>query len=189
MTILNYIYQYDLRMLIWCGKSRTHYQFMRCVRLISHSGDGYCQLLLPTLLWFCLDEEGEKFCWLAINAFIVERALYLLLKNTLKRRRPSDIVPYFTSVVVPSDRFSFPSGHTMAAFLLASLCYFHFGNAALPLFIWASAVGASRVLLGVHFPTDILVGGTIGILIADFTLAVIDVRETVFLAEVFPINS
>jgi len=184
MTILNYIYQYDLRMLIWCGKSRNYWKFMRCVRFVSHSGDGYFQLLLPPLLLFALDEAGEKFCWLVVNAFIVERALYLLLKNTLKRRRPPDIVPYFTSVVVPSDRFSFPSGHTMAAFLLASLCYFYFGSIALPLFIWASAVGASRVLLGVHFPTDILVGATIGILIADCALAFIDVRETVFVVDV-----
>jgi undecaprenyl-diphosphatase len=166
MTVLNNLYQYDLRMLLWCGKSRCNCKFMRLVRFISYSGDGYLQLLLPLTLLLFLSEKGESFFWLVAGAFAIERPLYLILKNSLKRRRPPDIVPYFTSVVSPSDRFSFPSGHTMGAFLLADLSYLYFGPIALPLYIWASAVGASRVLLGVHFPSDILAGAAISTLLA-----------------------
>lgn len=174
MTVLNHLYQYDLRMLLWCGKSRRSFKFMRLVRLVSRSGDGYLQLLLPIALLVLLPADGEDFLWLVMSAFMIERALYFILKNTLKRRRPPDVVPYFSSVVLPSDRFSFPSGHTMAAFLLATLCYLYFGTIALPLYLWACAVGASRVLLGVHFPSDILAGATIGTVIASYCMALLE---------------
>ncbi len=185
MTVLNYLYQYDLRMLLWCGKSRCNSKFMRWVRLVSRSGDGYLQLLLPIALLVLLPAGGEGFLWLAMSAFMVERPLYFILKNSLKRRRPSDVVPYFSSVVLPSDRFSFPSGHTMAAFLLATLCYLYFGTIALPLYLWACAVGASRVLLGVHFPSDILAGASIGTVIASYSMALFESDGPRFLMSIF----
>ena len=174
MTVLNNLYQYDLRMLLWCGKSRCNFRFMRLVRLVSLSGDGYLQLLLPLAVLLLLPVQREGFCWLAASTFAIERSLYFVLKNTLKRRRPPDVVPYFTSVVTPSDRFSFPSGHTMAAFTLAGICFLYFGEIALPLYLWAGAVGVSRVLLGVHFPTDIIAGAAIGTMIAGYGMTLVD---------------
>lgn len=173
MTVLNNLYEYDLRMLLWCGKSRCSNKFMRLVRMVSRSGDGYFQVILPLFLFTILPADDNIFCYLVIGAFIGERIIYWVLKNTLKRRRPPEVIPYFTSVVTASDRFSFPSGHTMAAFLLSGLCYFYFGSIALPLYFWASAVGASRVLLGVHFPSDIFAGATIGTIIASYSVSLI----------------
>lgn len=170
MMILNNLYQYDLRILLWCGKSRCYLKFMQSVRLISRSGDGYLQLALPLSLLIFLPEHGKNFCLLAAFAFTIERPLYFILKCSLKRRRPPEIVPCFTSVVTPSDRFSFPSGHTMAAFTLAGLCYCSFGAIAIPFYLWATAVGTSRVLLGVHFPSDIIAGATIGTLIVNYSM-------------------
>ena len=95
-------------------------------------------------------------------AFLIERPVYWLLKNTLKRNRPPKAIPYFKASIVASDEFSFPSGHTSAAFLLAFLVSHHFGFLTLIVYMWASAVGMSRVLLGVHFPTDILAGACLG---------------------------
>jgi len=102
---------------------------------------------------------------LASAAFIIERAIYYVLKKNLKRRRPPAAIPGFRSLVTPSDEFSFPSGHTSGAFLFTTLCLLWFGVVALPLYFWASLVGLSRVLLGVHFPGDILAGAVIGIVV------------------------
>ncbi|WP_448553890.1 phosphatase PAP2 family protein [Thalassotalea montiporae] len=160
MTVLNDMYQYDLRILRWCVKSRYHQKFISCVRAVSRTGDGYMQVLLPVFI--AIGSQSLNFFLLALFAFAIERPIYFILKNILKRRRPPDIVPNFSCLVQPSDKFSFPSGHTMAAFLLAGLVVSELGLIALPIYFWASAVGASRVILGVHFPSDILAGATLG---------------------------
>ncbi len=163
MTVFHDIYQYDLRLLHWCVKSHGHARTAAYVRALSRTGDGYLQILLPILIASL--NGNAHFVLLALKAFAVERVLYFCLKHSLKRRRPPDIVPNFSCLVEPSDKFSFPSGHTMAAFLLAGLVVNELGPAALPLYLWAFGVGTSRVMLGVHFPTDILAGAVISTLI------------------------
>ena len=130
------------------------------IRLVSRSRDGYLQVLLRFLLILLEADQARRF------ALLIERPLYLVLKNTLKRRRPPYVLPNFTSIIRASDQLSFPSGHTMASFLLAELVVGLFGIDAWPLYIWATLVGMSRGFLGVHFPTDILAGATFCSLIA-----------------------
>lgn len=164
--MLNNIYQYDLRLLLWCRKSRFYPQFISFIRILSRTGDGYLQLLVPLCYAAISPQDGYHFLELAAIAFAIERLLYFSLKNVLKRPRPPEVVPDFTSIICASDQFSFPSGHTMAAFLLAGLCFLTFGMLALPLYIWAIAIAISRVVLGVHFPSDTLAGALLGTSIA-----------------------
>ena len=169
MTMLNSIYKVDLRMLLWGRKSRFYPKLITCVRAISTSGDGYLQVLLPYIYCLILPELGFPFASLLLKSFALERCLYFILKNSLRRKRPPDIVPDFSSIVTASDKFSFPSGHTMAAFLLANLTLMEFGLVAFPIMIWAMGVSCSRVILGVHFPSDIIAGALLGTCIAQLT--------------------
>lgn len=166
MNVFNDVYKRDCQLLLWCVKSHSYKRFITFVRAVSHTGDGYLHLLLPLMVMWIEPQQGVDFFLLVFSAFTIERPLYFILKNTLKRRRPPAVIPYFFSLVNPSDQFSFPSGHTMAAFLLAGLAITYFGSSAYLLYIWACAVGVSRVILGVHFPTDIVAGATLGSLIA-----------------------
>lgn len=162
MGMFDNIFQYDLRLLLWCRKSHFYPHFIFAIRILSRTGDGYMQVLLPLCYALLAPEDGRAFFYLVAFAFAIERPLYFVLKNVLKRRRPPEVVDDFTSVINASDQFSFPSGHTMAAFLLATLCVMHIGAMATPLYFWATGVAISRVVLGVHFPSDTIAGAALG---------------------------
>lgn len=168
MQILSALQQADLRLFAWLFRSGDRYLLIPPAKAVSRSGDGYLHVLTPLML-ACMGNEyaGDLVLVLAL-ALAIERPIYWVLKNGLKRRRPEQFVPGFRSLIVASDQFSFPSGHSSAAFLLVTCLCVLYGAAAAPLLIWAVTVGVSRVLLGVHFPGDILAGASMGTLIALF---------------------
>jgi undecaprenyl-diphosphatase len=83
------------------------------------------------------------------------------IKGLLRRRRPFVRIAARVVGRQPLDP-SFPSGHTAGSFA-AAMALGHFYPRARPfLFLLASLVGASRVYLGHHFPSDVLVGAALG---------------------------
>ncbi|MDG1751397.1 MAG: phosphatase PAP2 family protein [Thalassotalea sp.] len=165
MNIINNVYRHDCRLLLWCVKSHSYRRFILWIKWLSRSGDGYMQLLIPAIFLYSDGQAGRDFFTIVLAAFTFERSLYFSIKNSLKRPRPPAVIPYFLAIVTPVDQFSFPSGHTMVSFLLATLVLAYLGSDAYPIIIWATGVGVSRVILGVHFPTDILAGASLGTLI------------------------
>lgn len=135
------------------------------------TGDGWCYVLVA-LAAFCLLPKHDSYVPGLLMAFAIERPVYYLLKNVLRRNRPYRTLA-IKNWVNPGDKFSFPSGHTSAAFTFAVLTASAFPLLLIPMMIWAVCVGCSRVVLGVHFPTDILVGALMGISIAQFVLVMI----------------
>ncbi|WP_252733719.1 phosphatase PAP2 family protein [Pseudoalteromonas sp. C2R02] len=161
----------DTVMFMWCVSGHKSDKLKPFASLISKTGDGYLQVALPILL--LSSDKGMQLIIATLIAFMIERPLYWLLKNTLKRNRPPQAIPFFKASIVASDEFSFPSGHTSGAFLLAFLIAQYFPSLSLLIYIWASCVGISRVLLGVHFPTDILAGAGLGTALGSLTIIII----------------
>jgi undecaprenyl-diphosphatase len=121
--------------------------------------------------------QGTAFFVAALIAYSLNVGSYLILKNSIKRDRPHNQLNDFRALIEPSDRFSFPSGHTSAAFLMATLMLHFYPSFAGAIFIWATLIGLSRILLGVHYPGDILAGSLLGygcaelgIIIGDWSL-------------------
>ena len=88
---------------------------------------------------------------------VVSHLLVQLVKRTVVRDRPAK-VERCVSLVREPDRFSFPSGHAAASMSVALAYGTTFPVWAPPLLLVAAAVGFSRVRLGVHYPSDVLVG-------------------------------
>ncbi len=138
-------------------------------RLISWSACGYLYPLILLYIYWVTDNTVSKVFLLCILvAFPIERCLYHLLKQSMKRDRPFNKIDDVQFRVRPPDQFSFPSGHTASAFLVMTLVsnFFHIPMVQVGMFIWASMVGVARVYLGVHYPTDVLAGAILGIFTA-----------------------
>lgn len=172
MKLMNSIHQYDIFMFTWLNNVRIHTTLAKSGRYISKTGDGPLYGLLLILIIGYQSYQAPVAVAIII-AFVIERPVYFILKNAFKRNRPEAALQNFTSLVTPSDQFSFPSGHTSAAFLMTTLLGHFFPALILPLFSWALLVGFSRIVLGVHFVTDILVGALLGSFIATITLEIV----------------
>ena len=139
----------------------------RSLRCISWSANGYLYLPLGVYLYLTSPAAVYRPFLLSMAvAFPLERLLYHLLKQSLKRDRPCERIVDVEFRVRPPDRFSFPSGHTTSAFLMMTLLAGFFPALKIPALLWATTVGFARVYLGVHYPTDVLAGAILGIITA-----------------------
>jgi len=166
MEMLNRIHHFERRLFTRIFRQGERRAVIPLARALSRSGDVYLYLMVPLLLWLLDVPSLGNFLTLLLVAFAIERTLYRSIKNTLKRPRPPNAIPGFNSLIVASDKFSFPSGHSSGAFLLATALVVVYGGPVLAIYLWAAGVALSRVLLGVHFPGDILAGALMGSSIA-----------------------
>ena len=89
--------------------------------------------------------------------------VFKVLKRLSQRQRPCQIEPHCWSKVLPPDKFSFPSGHTMTAFSIALVISYFYKSLEGTLFFVAFSIAVSRVVLGMHFLSDVLAGMVLGV--------------------------
>jgi undecaprenyl-diphosphatase len=131
-------------------------------RLFSKAADGplYVMLAVGTA---CVVSHGGRLMGAFLIAFALELLLYRTLKKSFRRQRPFVALPDAVKWIVPPDEFSFPSGHTAGAFVMATLLSAVSMELGAVCFLFAGIVGYSRVALGVHYPGDILAGAILGL--------------------------
>lgn len=133
---------------------------------ITHLGDSGIFWILTGLVLFCFKKTRKMgFCVLLSLAggLLIGN---ILLKNLVARDRPCWIDPTVQLLIENPGDFSFPSGHTMASFEAAVSIFLYnrrWGAAALVL---AALIAFSRLYLFVHFPSDVLTGLVLGVVIA-----------------------
>ena len=126
-------------------------------------------VIIATPVLLCTAGFIKKDSTLKRNAFYIGETMIVsafvssALKYSVKRTRPFITYPDLEPQT-PAGSYSFPSGHTSAAFALATSATIAFPKwyVTVPAFAWAVAVGYSRMDLGVHYPTDVLAGAITG---------------------------
>jgi undecaprenyl-diphosphatase len=138
--------------------------------LFSHSGDSW--LWLPGLIiaWFFSNSDFKKIETVIFFGIGGLAVVVFAVKFIFKRKRPAGD---WGEIYRSTDPHSFPSGHAARAFMIALLgTLLAPGWLALILWFWAPLVAFSRVTMGVHYLSDVIVGAILGILVAWFGLQI-----------------
>ena len=130
---------------------------------LAHSGDSWFWALgLGLLLWLG-DSLWRWRATAALLSILVTALLVMVLKFSIRRRRPEGD---WGAIYRSTDPHSFPSGHAARALMLALLfAFLGPGWLAGILLAWAPLVALARVAMGVHFLSDVVAGGLLGIIL------------------------
>lgn len=100
-----------------------------------------------------------------VVALVISTGVAQFLKRAISRSRPYWVSKNLNTYGIDLRDYSFPSGHTTAAFTVATTFSLYFPKLA-PLFVvMALLVAVSRTYLAVHYPTDVLAGVIIGMIV------------------------
>jgi undecaprenyl-diphosphatase len=143
----------------------------RTFQLVSRLGDGVLWYALLLALPLLRGRAGLRPALSMALIGIIGVLLYKVLKQTLVRERPFITHRGISLHGAPLDRYSFPSGHTLHAVAFTWQAVAHFPELGWVLVPFTSLVAASRVVLGLHYPTDVLVGAALGGLLGQMGLA------------------
>lgn len=169
--MINGVANIDRLTYLWFNRIQQRPTIISAFRTISHTGDGHLYVALGLFLFYLQTFQSLAFIKTALIAFLVEIPCFIMLKALIKRDRPFVHLTDCSIAITPSDKFSMPSGHTAAAFLMAFLVSHYYFEFSVMAYLWAAGIGISRVILGVHYPSDIIVGAILGMSCAYLSLA------------------
>lgn len=128
----------------------------------TRGGDGWLWYAMGLAILIFGGEQRVAALGAAGLAAVLSILLFIWLKRFTGRRRPCHIEPHCWAKLLPPDQFSFPSGHTMTAFAVALPLALFYPTLSVGLFFCALSIALSRILLGMHFLSDVLAGALIG---------------------------
>jgi undecaprenyl-diphosphatase len=140
----------------------------------TRGGDGWLWYALGLSVALFGGEHRAEALLAAGLAVGVGIALFIYLKRLFRRKRPCTMEPHCWATLLPPDQFSFPSGHTITAFAVAFTLGQFYPTLLPVLLFFAASIALSRVVLGMHFLSDVIAGAAIGGVVGHiaYTLAV-----------------
>jgi len=165
------ISELDLALALRCNRATRNAAVRLIFRLVSRLGDGIVWYAMMIALPLAYGTPALRTVLQMLLAGTFGLILYKTLKRKTLRTRPFENHPGIFAAAAPLDRFSFPSGHTLHAFSMALVVSNGFPDLASPVMSFAAMIAASRPILGLHYPTDVLAGAAIGVLVANLVLS------------------
>jgi undecaprenyl-diphosphatase len=162
-SVRGFLEHNDIRLMRRVHRWRAPRWLRRWTLLITRLGDGWLWYALGLIILLVGGERRFPAVGAGLVASLAGIVVFRQLKLISKRPRPYQVEPHCWAMIAPPDRFSFPSGHSMTAFsIMISVGHFY-PDLQLVLLGLALSIAASRIILGMHYLTDVVAGAAIGI--------------------------
>ena len=161
--MLDFISTRDHRLMRRVHRWRPPRWFRLWMILATRAGDRWLWYVLSVLVGV-FGPSSTRYAaltaaWMACGAGAI---LFLALKKLTGRKRPNALVPHCWATLLPPDQFSFPSGHTITAFAFTVVMGSFYPSLIGVVLFCALSVAMSRIILGMHFLSDVVAGAILG---------------------------
>jgi undecaprenyl-diphosphatase len=168
---------WELRFMEWANGWWSSPFLDRVIPWITHLGSHFATVLFIILSWI-LTKKRKVLGRLAL-LYGIQSAILYGLKFLIQRQRPLYFLEMASKLSKGPGEIldpSFPSGHAVYAFMMATLLAHWFPRFQIIFFLLAGFIGWTRIYLGVHYPTDVVVGALLGYGITRLFLHWIDLK-------------
>lgn len=152
----------DMSLCLLFNRSCRYATVVRFFTHVSRLGDGGFWYGLILALPILYGQEALQASLHLLFTGIIGLVLYKIIKQATGRRRPCNMHQDIFLATAPLDYYSFPSGHTLHAVSFTIVVTHYYPEMGLICIPFAVCVALSRVILGLHYPTDVLAGAALG---------------------------
>jgi undecaprenyl-diphosphatase len=152
----------DHRLMRRVHRWRAPRWFRMLMIVATRGGDGWLWYAFGLILLLCGGGQRYAAIGAAGSSAVAGILLFRALKRTGRRKRPCEIEPHCWASILPPDKYSFPSGHAITAFAVAISVGLFYPYLQGCLLAAAFLIAMSRIILGMHFLSDVLAGAAIG---------------------------
>jgi undecaprenyl-diphosphatase len=181
--VLRQLSEIDLAVSLFFNRICHYFYPRKFFAIVSRLGDGVFWYALVAVLPVVYGSEALQASAHMLLTSLLGLVIYKALKSRTVRPRPFVSEPQIKLGSAPLDQYSFPSGHTLHAFSFTIVALSYHPELAAILVPFTTLVAMSRLVLGLHYPSDVLAGAAIGTLLALWSVSTIDLSSAIPLTQ------